>query len=66
MRKALQTEQGKSDMESRIQGLEADCKDYERQVWQGRLPPSAYTGQAVLLLPGRWGLPYGECAAAGE
>mmetsp|Transcript_3049 Transcript_3049/g.5540 ORF Transcript_3049/g.5540 Transcript_3049/m.5540 type:complete len:242 (-) Transcript_3049:157-882(-) len=32
MRKALQTEQGKSDMESRIQGLEADCKDYERQV----------------------------------
>jgi hypothetical protein len=36
MRKALQTEQGKSDMESRIQGLEADCKDYERQVTEWR------------------------------
>ena len=35
MRKALQTEQGKSDMEARIQGLESDCKDYERQVLDG-------------------------------
>lgn len=32
MRKALQTEQGKNEMESRIQQLEADNKDLERQV----------------------------------
>lgn len=32
MRKALQTEQGKSEMESKIQQLEADVKDLERQV----------------------------------
>mmetsp|Transcript_37596 Transcript_37596/g.106197 ORF Transcript_37596/g.106197 Transcript_37596/m.106197 type:complete len:241 (-) Transcript_37596:462-1184(-) len=37
MRKALQTEQGKSDMEARIQGLESDCKDYERQVNEWRM-----------------------------
>lgn len=39
MRKALQTEQGKSDMEARIQGLEADCKDYERQVTLAKHKP---------------------------
>ena len=33
MRKALQTEQGKSDMETRIQQLEAEQKELERQVW---------------------------------
>ena len=32
MRKALQTEQGKGDMEGRIGTLEADTKDFERQV----------------------------------
>lgn len=32
IRKALQTEQGKSEMESRITQLEADVKDLERQV----------------------------------
>ncbi len=32
MRKALQTEQGKNEMESRIQQLEGDNKDLERQV----------------------------------
>jgi dynein light intermediate chain, axonemal len=32
MRKALQTEQGKSEMEARIQQLEGDNKDLERQV----------------------------------
>ena len=32
MRKALQTEQGKADMESRIQQLESEVKDLERQV----------------------------------
>ncbi|KAK9817993.1 hypothetical protein WJX72_005455 [[Myrmecia] bisecta] len=38
MRKALQTEQGKSDMEVRVQTLEAEAKDLERQVseWKGR------------------------------
>ena len=35
MRKALQTEQGKSDMETRIQQLEAEQKELERQVWTG-------------------------------
>ncbi len=35
IRKALQTEQGKSEMESRITQLEADVKDLERQVgWE--------------------------------
>lgn len=32
MRKALQTEQGKSDMEARINGLETDVQDLERKV----------------------------------
>ena len=32
MRKALQAEQGKADMEKRIQELEASNKDFERQV----------------------------------
>ena len=32
MRKALQTEQGKADMEARIKQLEAEKKDLERQV----------------------------------
>ena len=32
MRKALQTEQGKGDMEDRIGTLEAETKDFERQV----------------------------------
>lgn len=34
MRKALQTEQGKGDMEGRIGTLEAETKDFERQVCQ--------------------------------
>jgi hypothetical protein len=33
IRKALQTEQGKSEMEGRITTLESDVKDLERQVW---------------------------------
>lgn len=37
MRKALQTEQGKSDMEARIQQLEADNGDLERQVTEWKL-----------------------------
>lgn len=41
MRKALQTEQGKGDMEGRIGTLEADTKDFERQVLQS-------TGQHVI------------------
>lgn len=32
MRKALQTEQGKNEMEARIQQLEGDNKDLERQL----------------------------------
>mmetsp|Transcript_13849 Transcript_13849/g.31015 ORF Transcript_13849/g.31015 Transcript_13849/m.31015 type:complete len:102 (+) Transcript_13849:1-306(+) len=32
MRKALQAEQGKADMETRIKTLEADRRDLERQV----------------------------------
>ena len=32
MRKALQAEQGKADMEARIKQLEAEKKDLERQV----------------------------------
>ena len=32
MRKALQTEQGKGDMEGRIGTLEVETKDFERQV----------------------------------
>lgn len=32
MRKALQTEQGKNEMEARIGQLEGDVKDLERQV----------------------------------
>lgn len=38
IRKALQTEQGKSEMESRITQLEADVKDLERQVGKGGEP----------------------------
>lgn len=37
MRKALQTEQGKSEMETRIGQLEADVKDLERQVQEWKL-----------------------------
>ena len=38
MRKALQTEQGKADMEARIQQLEAEQKELERQVaeWKAK------------------------------
>lgn len=38
MRKALQAEQGKSDMEARIQQLESEKKDLERQVaeWKAK------------------------------
>ena len=38
MRKALQTEQGKSDMEARIQGLESELKELERQLaeWKAK------------------------------
>ena len=32
MRKALQTEQGKNEMEARIQQLETECAEKERQV----------------------------------
>ncbi|KAA6424736.1 MAG: axonemal dynein light intermediate polypeptide 1 [Trebouxia sp. A1-2] len=37
MRKALQTEQGKGDMEGRIGTLEAETKDFERQVAEWKL-----------------------------
>lgn len=37
MRKALQTEQGKSEMESRMQALESDKSDLERQVAELKL-----------------------------
>ena len=37
MRKALQTEQGKSDMEQHIQQLEAESRDLERQVGEWRV-----------------------------
>lgn len=37
MRKALQTEQGKNEMEGRIQTLEGDVKDLERQVQEWKL-----------------------------
>lgn len=37
MRKALQTEQGKNEMEARIQTLEGDVKDLERQVHEWKL-----------------------------
>jgi len=38
MRKALQTEQGKADMEARIQQLESEQKELERQVveWKAK------------------------------
>ena len=38
MRKALQTEQGKADMEARIQGLESELKELERQLaeWKAK------------------------------
>ena len=32
MRKALQAEQGKADMEQRLKQLEAEKKDFERQI----------------------------------
>lgn len=37
MRKALQTEQGKNEMEARITQLEADCAEKERQVQENKL-----------------------------
>ena len=37
MRKALQTEQGKNEMENRIGQLETDVKDLERQVQEWKL-----------------------------
>lgn len=37
MRKALQTEQGKNEMEGKIQTLEGDVKDLERQVQEWKL-----------------------------
>eukprot|EP00798_Chlamydomonas_sp_ICE-L_P020226 gene20226-26979_t len=37
MRKALQTEQGKNEMETKIQTLEGDVKDLERQVQEWKL-----------------------------
>ncbi len=37
MRKALQTEQGKNEMEAKIQTLEGDVKDLERQVCVQRM-----------------------------
>ncbi len=40
MRKALQTEQGKGDMEGRIGTLEAETKDFERQVMQHTCVPT--------------------------
>ncbi len=42
MRKALQTEQGKGDMEGRIGTLEAETKDFERQVMQHTCISSVY------------------------
>ena len=41
MRKALQTEQGKNEMEARIQTLEGDVKDLERQVQEWKLKSEA-------------------------
>lgn len=37
MRKALQTEQGKSEMEARIGTLDGEVKDLERQVQEWKL-----------------------------
>jgi hypothetical protein len=37
MRKALQTEQGKADMETKIQQLEAEQKELERQLAEVRI-----------------------------
>lgn len=37
MRKALQTEQGKNEMETKINSLEGDVKDLERQVQEWKL-----------------------------
>lgn len=39
MRKALQTEQGKNEMEARIGQLEGDVKDLERQVCSRHVTP---------------------------
>ncbi|GAX81377.1 hypothetical protein CEUSTIGMA_g8808.t1 [Chlamydomonas eustigma] len=41
MRKALQTEQGKNEMEAKIQTLEGDVKDLERQVQEWKLKSEA-------------------------
>jgi hypothetical protein len=51
MRKALQAEQGKADMEARIKTLESDKKELERQV-RGAVTPSrghVVTRRAVAL-----------------
>lgn len=47
MRKALQTEQGKGDMEGRIGTLEADTKDFERQVKSAAVLACASTHAAA-------------------
>jgi len=41
MRKALQTEQGKADMEARIQQLDAEVKELSRQVTEWKLKSEA-------------------------
>jgi hypothetical protein len=41
MRKALQTEQGKNEMENRITTLESEVKDLERQVCRGAVADTA-------------------------
>ena len=50
MRKALQTEQGKGDMEGRIGTLEADTKDFERQVRLIAVPVYSLTGMLTIGL----------------
>lgn len=54
MRKALQTEQGKNEMEARIQQLEAECAEKERQASQGEW------GGCVSSLS--WSVPHCRCA----
>lgn len=44
IRKALQTEQGKSDLESRITTLESENKDLERQVGSGMTSRAMHAG----------------------
>jgi dynein light intermediate chain len=41
MRKALQTEAGKADMEVRIQQLEGEHKELERQLQEWKVGPAA-------------------------